>query len=74
VCIVMGKNIRNNIQYFLYLVSSFPMGIFVNYFSSEYYCHPMCICFSLRVFVVPYMYLLYLMCICCTMCVLLFLL
>jgi len=32
------------------------------------------ICCILRVYVVPYMYLLYLMCICCTMCVLLFLL
>jgi hypothetical protein len=57
-----GKNIRNNIQYFLHLVLFFPMGIFVNYLSSVYCCHFMCICCILCVFVVPYMYLLYVMC------------
>jgi hypothetical protein len=41
------------------------MGIFVNYLSSVYCCHLMCICCILCVFVVSYMYLLYLMCICC---------
>jgi len=44
------------------------MGIFVNYLSSVYCCHLMCICCILCVYVVPYMYLLYLMCICCATC------
>ena len=52
----------------------FLMGIFVNYLSSVYFCHLMCVCCILCVFVVSYMYLLYLMCICCTIGVLMFLL
>ena len=46
-------------------------GIFVNYLSSVYCCHLLCICCILCVFVVPYMYLFCLICICCILCVLL---
>ena len=35
------------------------MGIFVNYLSSVYCCHLICICCALYVFVVPYVYMLY---------------
>jgi len=45
------------------------MGIFVNYLSSVYCCHLMCIRYILCVFFVPYLYLLYLMYICCTVCI-----
>ena len=67
---MVGKNIRNYIQYFLCVL------IFVNCIclacivvSYVYCCHLMRICCHLIVCVVPYVYLLYLMCICCTLCV-----
>jgi len=70
VCNMVGKNIRNYIQYFLCVL------IFVNCIclacivvSYVYCCHLMRICCHLIVCVVPYVYLLYLMCICCTLCV-----
>jgi hypothetical protein len=45
------------------------MAIFVNYLSSVYCCHLMCICCALYVFVDSYVYLLCLICICCILCV-----
>jgi hypothetical protein len=39
-----GKKYQKKIEYFLHLVVVFPMGIFVNYMSSVYCCHLMCIC------------------------------
>ena len=81
-----GKKIRNYIQYFLHLVffslCAFLRTVFVLRVllsSYVYLFYLMCICCTLYVFVVhyvyllyyvfvvPYMYLLYLMCICCTL-------
>jgi hypothetical protein len=42
---------------------------FCELYLSCVYCHLVCICCILRVFVVSYVYLLYLMCICRTLCV-----
>jgi len=76
-CNVVGKNIRDYIQYFLCLF----MHIFVKCICLACivvilfaFVYLICICCILCVFVVSYMYLLHLLCICCTMCVLLFLL
>jgi hypothetical protein len=70
---MVGKNIKNYLQYFL-TWCCFPYVHFCElYLSCVYCCHLMCICCILCVFVAPYVYL-YLMCICCTMCVLLLLL
>jgi hypothetical protein len=66
---MVGKNIRNYIQYF-FTWCCFPYVHFCElYLSCTYCCHLMCNCCILRVFVAPYAYLLYLMCICCILCV-----
>jgi hypothetical protein len=67
VCNMVGKNIRNYIQYFS-TWCCFPYVYFCELSLSCVYCfHLMCICCTLCVFVV-------LMCICSTVCVLLLLL
>ena len=73
---MMGKNIRNYIQYFLcfqyvHFLNRICLACSCNLMciclSHLYLLYLMCICFILCVFVVSYVYLLYLMCICCTL-------
>jgi len=61
-----GKNIRNYIQYFLFISLRASL---LTVLSCVYRCHLMCLCYILCVFVLPYIYLLYLMCICLLVCV-----
>ena len=57
---MVGKNIRNYIQYFL----CFPYGHFCELcLSCVYCCHLTFICCTLYIFTVPYVYLLYYVCI-----------
>ena len=74
VCNMVGKNIRNYIQYFLHLVLLYLCAFLRTVFvfcvllsSYVYLLYLMCICCTLCVFVVLYVYLLYPMCICCTL-------
>jgi len=70
---MVGKNIGNYIQYFL----CFHYVIFLNRICLAFivvilcvFAYLICICYTLCVFVISYVYLLYLMCICCTfMCI-----
>jgi len=70
---MVGKNIRNYIQYFL----CFHYAHFLNRICLAcivvilcVFVSLICICYTLCVFIVSYVYLLYLMCICCTvMCI-----
>ena len=70
---MVGKNIRNYIQYFL----GFHYVHFLNRICLAcivvilcVFVYLICICYALCVFVISYVYLLYLMCVCCTfMCI-----
>jgi len=75
---MVGKNIRNCIQYFLCFHYLHFLTVFACVYcfnlmciclSQLYLLYLMCICFMLCVFVVSYVFLLYLMCFCCILCV-----